>query len=150
MCHAIDRPPARVARLASVYADDLGSDNFVHEVIRGALASQEATFDTTPDCERDYVHVDDVCRMLTAIALGGRRRIYNVASGRNVSNHDMFAMVERETGCRIRAQRAPAGISSPRISIDAAVEDFDFAPVQLSETLPRMIRAQAGQRRAVG
>ena len=150
LCHAIDRPPARVARLASVYADDLGSDNFVHEVVRGALARRAITFDTAPDCERDYIHVDDVCRMITAIATSGRRRIYNVASGHNVSNHDMFAVVERETGCRIRAQRAATGVPSPRIRIDAAVEDFGFSPARLSETLPRMIRAQAGPSRAVG
>ncbi len=146
LCHAHDRPPARVARLGSVYADDLGSDNFVHEVIRGALDAAEATFDTAPDCERDYIHVDDVCRMLAAIATRGRRRIYNVASGRNVANRDMFAMVERETGCRIRARRAPAGAPSPRVRIDAAVEDFGFAPLQLCEALPRMIRALARPR----
>ena len=150
LCHAIERPPARVARLASVYADNLGSDNFVHEVIRAALSSQEAAFDTAPDCERDYIHVGDVCRMVTAVATHGRRRIYNIASGRNVSNREMFAMVERETGCRIQARRAPAGMSSPRIKIDAAVEDLGFSPVQLSETLPGIIRAHLGARRAVG
>ncbi len=150
LCHAHHRPPARVARLASVYADDLGSDNFVHEVIRGALAAREATFDTAPDRERDYIHVDDVCRLLAAIATSGRRRIYNVASGRNVANRDMFAMVERETGCRIRAGQAPAGVTSPRIRISAAVEEFDFSPAQLSETLPGIIRAHAGLRRAAG
>ncbi len=149
LCHAHDRPPARVARLASVYGDDLGSDNFVHQAIRCALDARESTFDTAPDCERDYIHVDDVCRLLAAIATHGRRRIYNVASGRNVANRDMFAMVERETGCRIRARRAPAGAPSPRIRIDAAVEDFGFAPAQLCETLPRMIRGLAEPRQAV-
>ncbi len=150
LCHARDRPPARIARLASVYGDDLGSDNFVHEVVRGALAGAEATFDTAPDRERDYVHVDDVCRVLAAIATRGRRRVYNVASGRNVANRDMFALIERETGCRIHARLAPAGVCSPRIRIDAAVEDFDFRPAQLSETLPRIIRAHAAPRRAAG
>ncbi len=150
LCHAHDRPPARVARLASVYADDLGSDNFVHEVIRGALAAREVTFDTSPDRERDYVHMDDVCRLLAAISTSGRQRIYNVASGRNVANRDMFALVERETGCRINARQAPAGVTSPRIRISAAIEEFDFSPAQLSETLPGIIRAQAGLRRAAG
>ena len=103
-----------------------------------------------PDRERDYIHMDDVCRMLAAIATSGRRRIYNVASGRNVANREMFAMVERETGCRIRARQAPAGVTSPRIQISAAIEDFDFSPAQLSETLPGIIRAHAGPRRAVG
>ena len=150
LCHAMDHPPARVARLSSVYADDLGSDNFVHEVIRSALTAQEIFFDTAPDCERDYIHVDDVCRMLTAIATGGRRRIYNVASGRNVVNRELFALVQRETGCRIHAQQDPTDVSSPRIGIAAAVEDFGFSPAQLLERLPGIIRTHAAPRLAVG
>jgi nucleoside-diphosphate-sugar epimerase len=150
LCHTIGKPTARVVRLASVYADDLGSDNFLHEVIRGALGARETDFDTSPDSARDYIHVDDVCRMIVAVATRGRRRLYNIASGRNVANRDLFAMVERETGCRVRALRGPAGGSAPRIKIDAAVEDLGFAPVQLAEALPGIVRAHAGPRRAVG
>lgn len=150
LCHAHDRAPARIARLASVYSDDLGSDNFIPEVVRGALSASEAVFDTAPDCARDYVHIDDVCRMLVAIATGGRRRVYNVASGRNVANRDLFAIVGRETGCHLRAARPPAGAPSPRIRIDGAIEDFGFAPVQIADALPTIIRAHAEPRRAAG
>ena len=143
LCLAVDHPNVRVARLSSVYADDLSSDNFVHQVVHRSLRERELTLDTAPGYERDYIHSDDVCAVLTDIAVSGRRPIYNVASGVNVTNRDLFQWIERDTGCRIRMTGDAASVASPRIDVAAIREDFGHEPTQLSRNIGRLIAANA-------
>jgi UDP-glucose 4-epimerase len=117
-----------VARLASVYSDDLASDNFLHRVIRDAIAAPRLAIDTAADLARDYIHIDDVCTLLARLATEARRPIYNLASGTNLTNRELFAMVGRAAGCRITATRAPAAAPAPRIDISAIAQDFALTP----------------------
>jgi nucleoside-diphosphate-sugar epimerase len=119
---------ARVARLSSVYAPDLTSSNFLHELIRVGATQSTAVLDTSPSLARDYIDISDVCSSLVAIALAGRRPIYNVASGQNVTNEQIFEQIERVTGCRISGSK-PSGIDhSPAVDVTAIEEDFAIVP----------------------
>lgn len=132
-----------VLRLSSVYADSLDSDNYVHEIVRLAMENAEVALDTAPDYERDYIDVADVCDAVVAIAEGGRRPIYNVASGANVSNSELFKAVARATGCRISALRPASGTSSPTIDIGAIRDDFGISPCSILDNVGRIVAVQA-------
>lgn len=143
MCGVCGDGRARVARLSCVYADDLSADNFLHQLVAQALSNDDITFETHPDFARDYIHVDDVCEALIDIACRGTRPIYNVASGANVANRELFDIIEKHTGCRIAAT-APTAMdcgSGPRIDISALREDFNLTPRQIETALPAMIAA---------
>lgn len=86
----------RVVRLSNVYGPDFGSSNFLSAVLREAAATGQVRFRTAPDSAKDYVALADVVRWLPAIARQGRERIYNLASGRNVSNGEIAAVLARE------------------------------------------------------
>jgi nucleoside-diphosphate-sugar epimerase len=135
--HASQR--ARVARLSSVYAQDLSSSNFLHQLVRAGVSERATTLDTSATLARDYIDVEDVCALLVAIATDGRRAVYNVASGQNVSNGEIFAVIERETGCRITPSRPPTPDRSPLIDISAIVEDFGVRPRGVLERLPSIL-----------
>ncbi len=139
LCIHAGRAGVRAVRLASVYADELDGDGFLHAVVRAARGGVDVRFDVAPDTERDYVHVEDVCRLLLAVARSGRRPIYNLASGVNVSNAALFEAVGRLAGTRLAATRPPAGAPGPRIDVTAIVEDFGLRPAPLWHHLPRLL-----------
>jgi len=147
LCNVCGHGRARIARLSCVYADDLAADNFLHRLIAGALESPQLTLDSDPDAARDYVHADDVCAALAAIAERGRRLVYNVAAGANVANRDLFAMIEAATGCRIEATGRGGAGRAPLIDVAALCEDFDLAPRPLSAALRAIVAARRGQSR---
>jgi nucleoside-diphosphate-sugar epimerase len=132
---------ARVARLASVYSDDLGDETFLHSTLRRAARESSFSLDTAADNERDYVHIDDVCASLVAVAAFGKRPIYNVASGENVNNSALFETVARANGCRIHATRPPTGARFPVIDVSAVAEDFGLHPRPLLGEIARILAA---------
>jgi len=140
LCQTAGRKNVRAVRLACVYADDLEADIFLHRVILAAKHGGPLTMDVSPDSERDYIHIDDVLPPLLAVAERGRRPIYNLASGANVSNADLFKLLFRLTGWQIEAAQAPSGDPTPTVDISAILEDFNLRPKFLGDRLPAMMR----------
>ncbi|MFN4281221.1 MAG: NAD-dependent epimerase/dehydratase family protein [Alphaproteobacteria bacterium] len=142
LCLTAGRANVRAARLASVYADDLAGENFLHDLVRRAKSSAAIELASHPRAARDYIHIDDACDALAAIAISGRRQIYNVASGENVANIDLFAWASRLSGCRIAATvdaDTPCE-AAPDIDISALREDFGLRPRRLADALPALFR----------
>ena len=141
LCLTAGRGNVRTARLGYVYSDDLSADNFLHNLLRDTANNRALNIDSHPRMACDYVHMDDVCLALTAIALSGRRQIYNVASGRNTANSDLFALIERLTGCAITTTVASDTCCprSPKIDISALVEDFAIRPRKLEKALSAIL-----------
>lgn len=154
LCLTAGRANVRAARLACVYADDMAADNFLHNLLRDAKGSRALTVNSHPRMSRDYVHMDDVCRALAAIATTGRRQIYNVASGRNTANSELFALIERLTGCAITPTVASDTCCprSPKIDVSALAEDFAIRPRKIEDALNEILadRSKATPKRAAG
>lgn len=129
----------RIARLACVYGGDLGQDNFLHATIRAALGRRGLDLDTAPETARDYVHIDDVVRLLPTIARQGRERLYNLASGVNVANRELIDAVSAATGCRIRMTGRGGG-AAPRVGIDRLRDEFGFRPAGVLDAIPALVR----------
>ena len=141
LCLTAGRGNVRAARLSCVYGGDLMTDNFVHSLLRDAQQTPRLSIQSHPRMARDYVHIDDVCRALAAIATSGTRQIYNVASGRNTANSDLFALIERLTGCAI-TPTVPFDTCcprSPKIDISALADDFGIRPRALEDALPALV-----------
>lgn len=145
LCLTAGRANVRAARLSCVYGDDLAGDSFLPALLRNALRARELTIDSHPHVARDYIHIDDVCRALTAIAVSGRQRIYNVASGRNTTNADLFALIYRLTGCVITPTVTADTCCprSPKIDVSALAEDFGIRPRSLETTLPAILASSS-------
>ncbi len=133
---------SHVLRLASVYADDLGSPSFLHMAVDRALRGQGGAMDSSPDVSRDYVHVEDVCQIVLAVAKSGTQPIYNVASGRNVDNQTLMELLQARTGVEFTLNDDLAGHESPKIAIDLVKDEFNIDPYSLADGLDRVLTYQ--------
>jgi hypothetical protein len=133
---------SRVTETSSVFSEELDGTNYLHTIVRAAasaVSSHGVVLDTAPHLARDYVDVVDVANALVAIALFGRRPIYNVASGENVTNAQILEQLGRLGGGGVTLSRPAAVDTSPEISIDALVADFGLRPRRLGEWLPGLL-----------
>lgn len=147
LCHAFPHRQLVIARLSSVFDDALGNDTFLNETCRKALELPAFEVETSPEIERDYIHVDDVCAALFALSQSPRHRVYNVASGVNLSNRALIELVGRETGCTITLRERPADRSVPRIDVTRLGEEFQIFP---APPQPRLAALLARHRRQTG
>jgi nucleoside-diphosphate-sugar epimerase len=143
LCRQASGGRARIARLACVYSggdDDV--DGFLGTLLERVRSSERGTLleiDSSPDAARDYVHVDDVVAALVAIATRGTRPLYNVASGTNIANRELFTRLGKLAGCELRGVRAgPVPCPAP-VSIERIQGELGWQPRGLLETLPALL-----------
>ena len=127
LCFAYSNPSIRVVRLSNVFGAQDTSDLFLTSVLREAVATGTVTIGQAPDSSKDYMPVQNVARALVQIANSGRHRIYNIASGRNVS-HAEIADIVRSAGYAVRfADGAPAAVF-PAIDVSRSIGEFGLVP----------------------
>jgi nucleoside-diphosphate-sugar epimerase len=128
-----------VARLSNVYGSDLSSDNFLSSIVRDALIRKTITLQTSLDSEKDYVSINEVVDLLIKIVRCGGERIYNIASGRNVSTLALTNKLRDLTSCRVEVAPGAPTIKFPRINIDRIKEQFQFQPSDILDDLKTLI-----------
>jgi nucleoside-diphosphate-sugar epimerase len=127
----------RIARPSSVYGRNQANTflTFVlAEAREGSIVLRSA-----PEEVRDYVGVDDVAEVLVKIALGGRERIYNIASGVSVTNAALADAIARHTGCSVTFAPDAAPAVFPRIDNERIRSEFGFTTMPLMDALPSLI-----------
>lgn len=132
----------RVVRLSNVYGGDFDSENFLSTIVRDALTAGRVTLQKAPESAKDYVSIDDVVNLLIEIATRGGERLYNLASGNNVTNAELAAALRAETGCTIEFAPNAGRLAFPQINIERIRSEFGFTPRHLRNDLSNLIAAQ--------
>jgi len=140
LCLNCGRENVRVARLSNVYGADFHSGNFLTSLIRQAIQSDHITLQSTLDSVKDYVSLTDVAAVLPRIAIAGNERIYNVASGCNVSNGQIAKQLSMLTGCKVEVMPGSPLISFPVIDTGRIRTEFSFAARSLLDDLPKLVK----------
>ena len=147
LCLSSGRADVRIARLANVYGGDFSADSFLSYVVRDAVGQGKVILQSATTSEKDYVHIDDVARLLPQISLSGKHRIYNIASGVNTTNRALMEVIQRVTGCAVEVADGAEWAVFPTICIDRIRDEFGFVPLRILDGLGDMIaeyRRKAG------
>lgn len=139
VCFSQANEKVRVARLSNVIGNDFNSDNFLFSLIKEAIASKEINFHTSLEAAKDYVAIDDVSESLIKIAETGRQRLYNVASGKNVTNQTVVNEIIRLTGSALKTHKTVEFLKIPTISIQRLREEFNYHPRDVMIDMKRLI-----------
>ena len=129
----------RVARISNTYGSDFASVNFLSTLIRDAVNKQKLVLQTSAASAKDYVSVSDVVDGLINIATKGRQRIYNLASGINVSNGELVASLRALTGCEVEFSPGAPTSSFPQINIERMQNEFNYTPSQVLNDMAHLV-----------
>lgn len=147
LCHVLGRGRARVARLASVYDSPADPAGFLPALLRQlAQAPRGATVavDSSPAAARDYIHLPDVVRALVDIAQRGTHTVYNVASGKNLSNAQLAEMASRLAGRQLFFRSGQATPEPAVVDIRRLQDEFGWRPARPADVITPWLREMAG------
>ena len=149
LCLSHPSQAMRVARLSNVFGPAcdggaMATDNFLASLIRDAVGSGHVRLRTAPESAKDYIHIGDVVRALHHIAVAGTDRLYNVASGIDVSAADILAGLRRLTGCTVSAEPGAPVVRYPpivteRLRAAFAPPDAPWNPERVVDRLGELV-----------
>jgi nucleoside-diphosphate-sugar epimerase len=127
LCLAHSHPAIRVVRLSNVFGAQDASNLFLTAVLREAVTTGSVTIGQAPHSSKDYVPVEAAARSLVQIARRGRHRLYNIASGCNVTHHEIAGILE-SAGYAVKfAVGGPAAVFPP-IDVSRVTDEFGTIP----------------------
>ena len=139
ICLAQSNSNIKVVRLSNVYGPDWQSANFLMSVIASAIQDGHITLHTAPQTAKDYIHVNTVVRMLPQIAQTGHHRLYNLASGHQISNQILLDRLCTLCQASWKQTENAQHRSFPPINIHRLHTDFSYTSDRLLEDLPDLI-----------
>jgi nucleoside-diphosphate-sugar epimerase len=129
----------RIARLSNVFGGDLNSENFLSDIIRRAIQIGYIKLETTLESEKDYISIGDVVDLLIKIVSSGKHKVYNVASGINMSNRQITGKLADLTGCAIEIAPDARTIKFPVISNETIRSEFEYLPSNLLNEMEKLV-----------
>jgi nucleoside-diphosphate-sugar epimerase len=139
ICFATGKDAVRVVRISNVYGYDSKSQNFIFSLIKDALRYKKIVLNTSLDSEKDYVSVEDVVSILPKIAGLGSQKIYNVASGQNITNSQIVNILSEFTGCSVQVDENAQRVFYPDICIDRLTNEFAFTPSNITDDFKGLV-----------
>jgi nucleoside-diphosphate-sugar epimerase len=140
LCLAHPLKTCRVARLSNVLGAGASPENFLPSVVFEAKKFGAVKFLTSAKTQRDFVDIKDVCGALEAIVLSGQSRLYNVASGRPVSNRQIALLLERHLGAKTKFENEAPKLLFPTIDISRLQKEFGFVASQFEDSFLELTR----------
>lgn len=154
LCLSLPNPRVRVARLANVFGPGMGgksgnNGNFLAAVVQEAAGKRFVELETSFSSAKDYVAVDDVVRAIERIARAGTERLYNVASGRNITNKQIAEALRKHCGATVVVKPGARTVAYPEIDTTRIAALFDgakpkWAPADLLDRLPALAAGERG------
>ena len=141
ICLSYDNPKIKIARLSNVTGSNHNSDLFLPSLVRDAIDKKNIKLLTSLKSEKDYVLIDDVVEILPKILLEGKHRIYNVASGINISNKELISKIQDITNCSYSISQQAFEYSFPIIDISRIKNEFNFSPRSVLENLENIVNS---------
>lgn len=138
LCLSCGIPQVKVARLSNVIGYDVDSDNFLITLIREAI-SGKINLRSNPSSTKDYILLNDVAKLLPRIALNGRDRIYNLASGINLHHGEIVYELSKLTGCEVEVMPDAPLFEFPVIDIKSIEAEFNFVPDSVMDSLDDLV-----------
>ena len=139
ICISMNNPMIKTVRLSNVIGYDFESDNFIYSLIKSAVDTGEISLQSNINNAKDYVMIEDVTNMLVEISLHGKQKLYNLASGMNISNKQILDTIENNTACKINASELGQIQYFPLIDITNLKNEFNFMPDSILDKLPDLI-----------
>jgi nucleoside-diphosphate-sugar epimerase len=139
-CLAVNNPKVRIARLANVIGNDFDSDNFIFSLVKEATEHGKIKLMSHPLSQKDYISIRDVVSLIPQIAERGKDRIYNVASGLNITNGELLNTIKECINCRVEISENSPKYVFPAISIERIRSEFSFKPVHILEEIKPLIK----------
>lgn len=139
ICNMSKQQNVRIVRLSNVVGNNSGSNVFLTSIIKDALEMKNIVLQTKLDSEKDFVYIGDVVNILPKISLQGKKSIYNIANGENITNNEIIKKLQEITGCKVKVVINAKKYSFLPISIKQIQKEFNFKPTPILNNFEKIV-----------
>ncbi len=108
-----------IARLGNAYGPGQWGSGFIPATIIKMLKKEKSIMYGKGDQTRDFIYIDDAVEALMILAKKGSNEIYNVASGKETSLNDVFALLKNLLGVYVKPlYKNPHHPETPKSALD--------------------------------
>jgi nucleoside-diphosphate-sugar epimerase len=125
ICLTLDNPKVKILRLSNVFGMGQSKATFLGSVTQEALLNGKVIIHDNPESCKDYILIDDVIDLILKIISNGNYRIYNIASGINLSCNDISKIL-LSLGYEVNFSYKNEIRKFPVINTDRIREEFSF------------------------
>ncbi len=136
LCLSIVNPKVRIARLSNVFGRGQSEHTFLGSILAAIKSENRVEINEAPESCKDYVWIDDVVPVLVGIAMSGKDRIYNVASGECITHVMLVEKLTEILHCTASFNQYAGARVFPQIDVSRIKSEFGFTPVSLLEKIP--------------
>jgi nucleoside-diphosphate-sugar epimerase len=137
ICLSFDDPRIRIVRPSNIYGTGMNPRTFLGAVLRDLKEKGTVTINESPQSSKDYISIDDAMKLFENIALNGKERLYNVASG-TITTHQQIADMLRKFGEIKFADNGTTRVFPP-IDTSRVSKEFGMTYRNLLDDLPGLI-----------
>lgn len=139
ICLSISNQKIRIVRLSNVIGKDFESDNFLFSLIKEAVDTNQIRLNLPLHVSKDYISIDEVIAVIALIAEKGKERVYNIASGFQISNQQIVNKIKEYTNCSVEVSESSQFLQFPEISIERITNEFNFKPKNILKDMDTLI-----------
>lgn len=137
LCLARPEPTCRVARLSNIFGPKMHQSTFLASVLREARTSRLIKIKEQPESCKDYISINDAAHYLIKISQFGEHRIYNVASGVNISHEKIAEEISRTLGKKFYFDPRGPLREMPKIDVGRMHREFGKSEIAVEDKLKR-------------
>jgi nucleoside-diphosphate-sugar epimerase len=140
LCLSIENKKIRVARLSNVYGPGQSANTFLGSIRDELKARARVTIQEAPDSCKDYVCISDVVKILSHIAVCGKERLYNVASGCVTSHGQIADQINKLRLGSVSFSPSATSRRFPKIGIDKILDEVKIEPRSVLADIESLIQ----------
>ena len=90
-----------ILRLSNVFGNNFNSPLLLPTLIRNAIQKSKINISINVNSTKDYISINDVIDLIFKIQKKNRFKIYNIASGKNITLKKIIQIIRNKTNCRV-------------------------------------------------
>ena len=130
----------KIVRLSNVIGKQDEQTTFLSSIINEIKNSATLELHQTLTSSKDYIFIDDIVELIIKIVKGGNQKIYNLASGDNISNQEIILELKKYFTFSHTINENAKEIIFPKISNNKICAEFEFEPKNISEQLSLILK----------
>ncbi len=122
---ALSVPNCKIIRISNVFGRNKNKDSFLPKMINDAK-EKNLKVHINKFSAKDYIYIDDVLLGIFKILKYGKKKIYNLASGKKVSINKITKKLKKKFHGNIKYKNQNSFENYPTINIERIQKEFKF------------------------
>ena len=122
------RKKIKIVRISNIIGYSPKSPLVFPMFIKDAINKKKIFISINKNSTKDFIHIQDVVRLIFKVITSGKEKVYNIANGKNIKLIDLAKKIKKIIKCEIVLKNQSKTILEPKINIKKIKREFNFKP----------------------